>query len=227
LVDMCQRLLRAEVWQGREAKLHRVTARVVPGDLLRTPAVVAHGRVVVTGNEGTRLHEEIVIAGGRIEDGRLVAEEPDALRALLGAASQQPPEGELRDQLTSVWQKVERDLTTALRKTAERANRQVARTLAKRCKEEVDAMTKVIQETEQGIRSALAHGDWAQPSLFEEERQQLHTNKDALEARLAQLPDLLESETDALRRRYADPTPRWFPAAVTFLVPAAMAQGGH
>lgn len=227
LVDMCQRLLRAEVWQGSEAKLNRVTARVVPGDLLRTPAVVAHGRVVVTGNEGTRLHEEIVIAGGRIEDGQLVEEDPDALHVLLNAASQQPPGDELRDQLTSVWHRVEPDLTTVLRKTAERANRQVARTLAKRCKEEVDAMRKVIQETEQGIRSALAHGDWAQPSLFEEERQQLHTNKDALEARLAQLPELLESETDALRRRYADPTPRWFPAAVTFLVPVAMAQGGQ
>ena len=52
---------------GSGSELSRVTARVVPGDLLRTPAVVGHIRVVVTGAEGTRLHEEVVVAGGTIE----------------------------------------------------------------------------------------------------------------------------------------------------------------
>ena len=38
-----------------------------------------------------------------------------------------------------------------------------------------------------------------------------------LEARLAQIP--VESETAQIRARYADPQPRLFPVAVTFLVP--------
>jgi hypothetical protein len=35
-----------------------------------------------------------------------------------------------------------------------------------------------------------------------------------------------EQETSALSRRYADPVARWFPAAITFLVPASIAKGG-
>ncbi len=74
LVQMCLRLLRAELWSdaiaaGERRKLSRVTARILPGDQLRTPAVAGHIRVVVTGAEGTRLHEEVVIAGGTIEAG--------------------------------------------------------------------------------------------------------------------------------------------------------------
>ena len=69
LVQMCLRLLRAELWSdataaGDQRLLSRVTARIVPGDILRTPAVAGHIRVVVTGAEGTRLHEEVVVAGG-------------------------------------------------------------------------------------------------------------------------------------------------------------------
>ena len=32
-------------------------------------------------------------------------------------------------------------------------------------------------------------------------------------------------EQEAIRRRYADPVPRLFPAAVTFLLPPAIAHG--
>jgi len=36
-------------------------------------------------------------------------------------------------------------------------------------------------------------------------------------------PEDIERETAAIRRRYADPEPRLFPAAVTFLVPDGLA----
>src|SRR5207302_5858386 len=63
LVQMSLRLLRAEVWSttGRK-RLHRITARLVPDHLLETPAVVAHARVVVTGGNDHRLHEEVMKA---------------------------------------------------------------------------------------------------------------------------------------------------------------------
>ena len=86
---MCLRLLRAELWATARktdaARLHRVTARIVPTDLLRVPAVLGHIRVVVTGAEGTRLHEEVVLAGGTIEAGKLVRAREEDLRAWLAA----------------------------------------------------------------------------------------------------------------------------------------------
>ena len=71
LPQMCLRLLRAEVWaeKGR-SKLQRVTARVVPNDILDTPAMIAHARLVVIGGDSYRLHEEIIAAGGLIKEGK-------------------------------------------------------------------------------------------------------------------------------------------------------------
>ena len=56
------------------------------------------------------------------------------------------------------------------------------------------------------------------------EQQQLRADHEALRERLAGIPAQREREIAALRRRYADPTARWFPAAVTFLVPARLAR---
>ena len=71
LVQMCLRLLRAEVWsvEGRK-RLHRITARVVPDHALPTPGGVAHARLVVIGGDSHRLHEEIITAGGFLKEGR-------------------------------------------------------------------------------------------------------------------------------------------------------------
>ena len=42
-----------------------------PNDVLDTPAVVAHARLVVIGGDSYRLHEEIIAAGGFIKDATL------------------------------------------------------------------------------------------------------------------------------------------------------------
>jgi hypothetical protein len=69
LVQMCLRLLRAEVWaQDDVKKLHRVTVRSVPDALIDGPAVVVISRLVVTGGNHHRLHEELTVAGGYLGD---------------------------------------------------------------------------------------------------------------------------------------------------------------
>ncbi|WP_194821973.1 DISARM system SNF2-like helicase DrmD [Micromonospora sp. S-DT3-3-22] len=235
LVQMCLRLLRAELWaQARggagsgDAKLSRVTARVVAGDLLRSPALIAHGRVVVTGAEGTRLHEEIVTAGGPIEGGKLTRVRQEELEALLAAATDEVPAEQVRQSLTELWPTLAGPLGRALGTRADQRARSLRGLLARRCEEEVTAIGSVLTELESSIRSKLAdEPHWEQPTLFTVERDQLHADRDALQARLREIPAQRERESDALRRRYADPTPRWFPAAVTFLVPASLARGAR
>ena len=93
LSQMCLRLLRAEVWaeKGR-SKLQRVSARVVPNDVLDMPAVIAHARLVVIGGDSFRLHEEIIAAGGFIKEAkwgtRLNVGQTES--ALAGANSKEP-----------------------------------------------------------------------------------------------------------------------------------------
>jgi hypothetical protein len=69
LVQMCLRLLRAEIWaQDDVKKLHRVTVRTVPDAQIDGPAVVVVSRLVVTGGNHHRLHEELTVAGGYLGD---------------------------------------------------------------------------------------------------------------------------------------------------------------
>lgn len=234
LVQMCLRLLRAELWAqargaGSAAKLSRVTARVVPGDVLMVPAVVAHGRVVVTGAEGTRLHEEVMAAGGLIEHGKLVRANQDEVESWLAAASDQPVGAAVRTQLTGLWPELSDPLGKLLARRANDRARSMQALLRKRCDEEIKAVDAVLEELERSIRGALALTEqWEQQSLFaDDEREQLRTDHDSLLNRLDLIPDQREDEIAALRRRYADPTERWFPAAVEFLVPAAIAKGAR
>ncbi|MGW3467688.1 DISARM system SNF2-like helicase DrmD [Saccharopolyspora sp. NPDC000995] len=233
LVQMCLHLLRAELWAEQRgtsgvAKLHRVTARILPGNVLRTPAVVAHGRLVVTGSEGTRLHEEIMSAGGTIEQGKLVRANWDDVRSWLAEASSEPVPESVRGRLVELWSDLAKPLAGLLRRRAADRTRSMQALLRNRCEEEVSAITAVLAELERSIRAALTDNDWEQPSLFDvDERNQLRADHDALLSRLGTIPTQLESEVAVLRRRYESPTDRWFPAAVEFLVPERIAREGR
>ena len=67
--------------------------------------------------------------------------------------------------------------------------------------------------------------DEVQLQLFSTpEKEQFDRNADALRARLRAIPGEIEKETEAIKARFADPQPRMFPVAVTYLVPARMAR---
>lgn len=209
-------------------RLARVTARIVDSDLLRVPAVVAHGRVVITGAEGSRLHEEVLVAGGLIESGRFSRVKEETVEQWLAAATDKPVPESMRERLIALWPGLADPLNRALKRRAEQRAGSLKKTIAKRCDEEVVAIGKVLDELADSIRKALSDEPvWQQASLFElsdPEREQLRRDREALRAKLEGIPEQKERETAALRRRYADPEPRWFPAAVTFLVPASLAK---
>ena len=228
LVQMCLRLLRAELWSsGAAAHLSRVTARVVPDGALRQSALVAHGRVVITGSGGTRLHEEVITAGGLIEGSKLVAAKMEDVDGWLAEATDELPAADIRTQLTDLWPQLEDRLARALNTRANRRFRSLETLLAERCEEEVAGMRAVLADLGRSIRDRLDDtGHWQQESLFDvdDERRQLRADREALQERLRRLPEVTETETEtaALRRRWADPSPRWFPVAVTFLVPRSL-----
>lgn len=228
LVQMCLRLLRAELWSsgGDQAKLSRVTARVVADGVLRQPALVAHGRVVISGGSGARLHEEVVTAGGLIEGGGLSVAKKDDIEEWLKAATDELPPEEILDELSALWpDNLDNRLARALNTRANRRAKSLKLVLAERCEEEVDGMRAVLDDLGRSIRERLDDtGHWQQESLFDvdDERRQLRADREALAERLRRLPEVIKSETDALRARWADPTQRWFPVSVTFLVPRSL-----
>jgi superfamily II DNA or RNA helicase len=226
LVHMCLRLLRAEVWSttGRE-RLHRITARTVSDHLLGTPAVVAHARLVVLGGESHRLHEEIITAGGVLREGRFARLNVGEAEQLLAAASDTVPSTSLQDRLLELWDRITPSLTQALEVRMRDRTSSMQRRLAERADKEAQDMAAILRELQRAIERELADPVSPQLSLFSNpEREQFERNRDFLRARANAIPDEIARETAAIRARYADPQPRMFPVAVTFLVPARLAK---
>ncbi|MFL5796561.1 MAG: DISARM system SNF2-like helicase DrmD [Actinomycetota bacterium] len=221
LVQQSMRLLRAEIWAAEAAaRLARVTAKRVAPGALPGPAVVALGRLVITGGDGHRLHEEVIAAGGLLKEGRLgrfnVTETEDAL----GAATTDSADPLAYRELAAAWDRYRDSLFGALERRGRDRAESLQKSLQDRAQEEVDTITHVLTELRRTIEMELKEPEPEQLALFSpDEREQLRRDIDALKQRLETIPQDIEAETEAIRRRYADPEPRLFPAAVTFLIP--------
>ncbi len=84
-------------------------------------------------------------------------------------------------------------------------------------------MRTVLSDLRQQITTdldKLATERTEQLSLFTEpEREQSQRDLDALRRRLDEIPEEIEREVEAVRRRFTDPECHLFPAAVTILIP--------
>lgn len=230
LVQMCLRLLRAEVWaQDDVKKLHRVTVRSVSDALLEGPAVVIISRLVVTGGSHHRLHEELTVAGGylgsksfRREEGvTRVQQWLDQARPLAAADS-------LFDALRERFDRAQSAILQTVDARSKDRLRFLSNTLQSRKQQEMSDIDTVLDELEKAIQGELKKEQQpAQFSLFsEDERTQLRRDTAALEARLARIPNEREQEAEAIEARYGKLSDRTFPVAVILLVPESVVQGG-
>ena len=235
LVQMCLRLLRAEIWsQGVTKKLNRFTTRMVSDSALPTPAVLIHGRLLVLGGDNQRIHEEIIMAGGQIREGRFSRMNVGEIQTAAAAATNENAPGFVEDRLKELWARLEAPLAQALEARMTERTKNLQRFLDERSEREVANVTAVMQELERSIRETLDAKDHNQMQFdwTAEEKSQRERDIGSLNNRLKELPGELTREIEHLRSRYRDPQPRLFPVAVTFLVPpravAAMQQrGGH
>lgn len=231
LVQMALRLLRAEVWApAGQRKLHRVTARVVPDDVLDTPAVVAHARLLVLGGDHQRLHEELIVAGGALEAGTRDEERFNrmgvtSVQKALDNALPDAVSSRWQTQLRGRWSSTSQSLFAALNARARDRGEGVQRDLAAREQQELNASATVLNELKTSIENALKRPEVEQLELFNEsERDQFDRNMDALQARLSSIPAEIEREAYAIHARYANQQTRLFPVAVTYLVPERLAR---
>lgn len=229
LVQMSLRLLRAEVWsvEGRK-RMHRITARLVPDTALQHLAMVAHARLVVIGGDCHRLHEEIITAGGQIREGRFsrfgsIKEMQDAL----AAATDEEPSADIHEKLKSLWPKNSDSLRQALEARTREKTESLTRTLMERAEKEAGDITTILTELQRAIQDQLNDPYYQQqhlPGMAPTEVEQFERNVDALRRRLYEIPRDIEKESEAIKARFANPQPRMFPVAVTFLVPRKLAK---
>lgn len=229
LVQMSLRLLRAEVWstEGKK-KLNRITARLVPDTALRDPAMVAHARLVVIGGDCHRLHEEIISAGGLLTGGKFSRLNVGQIKDALAAGTSEEPSDSMKRILLRLYKEHHEALVRALEARMKDRTDGLAKFLAEREAKEIEDIRSILTELKKTIENELhdsglhqlTFDGWSEP-----EREQLERNMNALRARVLEIPTEIERETAAIKARFADPQPRMFPVAVTFLVPEKLARG--
>ncbi len=222
LPQMCLRLLRAEVWaeKGR-SKLQRVTARVISNDLLETPAIVAHARLVVIGGDNHRLHEELIAAGGLIKEGKWGGRlNVGQTESVLTAGTDRESSPSVMDKLLELYPSLTTSLASALEARMKDRVSGLEKRLAERAEKEANDIASILTELKKSIEAEINEPEYAQLSLFDDpEREQFERNKNAMRTRAKEIPEEIERETKAIKARFANPQARMFPVAVTFLVP--------
>jgi hypothetical protein len=186
------------------------------------PVALAHGRLVVTGATGHRLHEELITAGLGLGGERLGV---DGVTAAVAAARTTSATPALRARFVPQLQAAADQVRAALQARAGDRARTLQDTLQVRARQESEQVAAVLTELAYTIRrEALGEEQTGQGLLFSDfteaaDRRQVDRDRRALEQRLEAIPDEISAEQAAITRRYADPQHRLFPAAVELLIP--------
>ena len=234
LVAQATRLLRSAVWGGR-TDLNRVAAvRFSPpqGLELRGPLVTVFARLVIVGHDGSRLHEEIILAGRELpESGRgkrmdLEQRSYGDLRAAVEAALDpdqcRPAPAPLRSQLVERWDQLTPWLVEDIQHRADRQRDALARTLQRRLETDMQNTNAIFDQLRATLATALADPAFTQLTFDDidaTERQQFERDRRSWQERLDHVDADREVELEQLRRRYADVHSLVFPFAVALCVP--------
>jgi superfamily II DNA or RNA helicase len=225
LVQMCLRLLRAEIWSlGTHAKhLSRVSACVVDDASLTHPVVLAHGRIVVLGGDNHRLHEEIITAGGALIEGRFTRLNVGQTKEAVAAATSTPAPALIQARFQALWEKHRDALLAALEARRVERTKNLEKNFEELAEKEVNKLKIIMTELQRSIQAELDIKDGPQMLLDlggdELGKQQRERDLSALRRRVNEIPAEIERESKHIRSRFADPSARLFPVAVTWLVP--------
>jgi superfamily II DNA or RNA helicase len=222
LLQRATRRLRSALWGG-ERSLERVTAVLVPG--LEESFAAAVTRLVIVGQAGLRLHEEVFLAGTRLSRRQAVGEQraEDLLEKALDLETLEPVPSQITDQLAEAWNDVKADglrarVAQAIAERVERRQRAVESQLEARRAADRERVIAIFDRFGATLASALAEAQAIESelALFDDERRQSERDLRQIRARVDALADERQEELMAVDARYMNLEARTFHAAVLF-----------
>ena len=233
LVQKCLRLLREELWSLDDVKkLNRVSVRSVPDKELSELAVAVWSRLVITGGNHHRIHEELTLSGGELKHrGFSRLDRVRQLESLVENGKYFTPSDELFAVLKERFDANRESITAAVEARSRDRLQNLENTVARFKQGEIDDLNEILDDLENAIKKKLneSNEESSKQRLFEfakEEQDQFHKDMEALENRLKRIPQERIDETAAIDNRYDNLVPRTFPVAVVFLVPERMVRHG-
>lgn len=222
LVQRAARELRGQIWT-RSNHLYGVSAVVVDG--LEHSFVAGVARLVVVGDGGTRLHEEVFLAGTRLrrrqEIGVDTAE--DLLVSALDGERLAAPSPSVLDGLAELWNAdggIRQRVAEAVESRATKLQSAIEHDLDERKVADLarvdEVFTRFRQTLETTLDNAEARNRELEQMLFHEEQQQREKDLANIRHRLEALAEEQLDERDAVSHRYANLQPHTFVAAVVF-----------
>ena len=228
LTQMCLRLLREEIWKLDDVKkLERVAVRRTTDDESNVPLVVVWSRLLITGGDHSRLHEELTLSGGELEHKRFARiAQIGKLESLLEKSVPFEPDEAVFAILRDRFDRHRSAIMAAVDARSRDRMENLENTLARRKQSELDDIEAVLDELEASIRKELEPDkeEYRQlylPGFSPEETEQLKKDVRALEARLARIPEERKEERTAVESHYDNPVVHTFPVAVVFFMPGA------
>ena len=226
LVQMSLRLLRAEVWARDDVKkLNRVAVRTLPAAKLEAPAILVVSRLLITGGNHHRLHEELTESGGYLRESGFRREDGvTKLRDWLEWSEPGAIDNAILDALRTRFTRQTDAILSAVTARSRERLRGLASTIEGRKRREIDEMTQLLDDLAKNLEAELRRDAPLQLSLFsEDERTQLRRDTLALEARLRRIPEERQRERIAIEERHTGLVDHTFPVSVILLVPEALA----
>lgn len=235
LLQRSTKRLRAALW-GSERSLERVTAVVVPD--LEESFAAAVTRLVLVGEAGLRLHEEVFLAGTRLAKRQAVGEQKAEalLEQALDADELKQPGKSVIKQLAAAWASDETDglrtrVARAVANRALRRERDIEHQLRQRHNADRERVKVIFDRFGHTLTEALQQAkrlaDSDQLSLFDDERRQSERDLRQIRERIEALVDERELELAAVDARYANIQARTFHAAVVFALSPEDAGSGE
>jgi superfamily II DNA or RNA helicase len=233
IVQKAQRLLRRSLWSA-DSPLSRVTAVVV--DDLQESFVAAVTRMVLVGRGGIRLHEDVFLAGVRLQGRRAMAEEKAeaALDQALDSENLKPANDRVRDQLCDAWNVPNAPLRSRLEESmkarADKRHDQVVDLLGRRQEADIERAREIFAAFRINLRDSLAKLHDAEEeaaSMLLPDDQQAQRRRDitSMNRRLESLDDEESREITEISGRYLDVKPHTTSAAIVFALTFADADG--
>jgi hypothetical protein len=188
-------------------------------------------RLVITGGNQHRLHEEVITSGGELTgSGFTRITQVGRLDELLQNSAPANLSAEIQAEVSERFHAVENQIMNGVESRSRDRLRYLANTLDRRKRQEADDIRTVLSELEATIRKELQEGEMFLPGFLDElakvEQDQLRLDEAALHRRLERIPEERNAEVEAIERRYADLMDRVFPVAVVFIVPLSTTQKG-
>lgn len=226
LIQRAARELRGQIWT-RSNHIHGVSAVVVEG--LEQSFVAGVARLVVVGDGGTRLHEEVFLAGTRLTRRQElgVDRSENLLVTALDAEKLSTPASGVLSELANLWNAdgaddggIRQRVADAVVSRAHRLRNGIEEDLGKRKFADLERVDEVFTRFRRTLAGTLDNAEERkrelEEMLFHEEQHQREKDLANIRRRLDALAEEQRDEREAVSRRYANLQPHTFVAAVVF-----------